>query len=194
MLLQQENLLRQQGDLEERQGNLVNALVNTFRSELLRTKVDVATMWLFERFSKNKFSDTVLNANTLHKLIIIEQLFSSVYAYHTSAQKYKQEIQEQTKQAFSEIEDLLKKVEGQGEDDDENNMMIKKYLRFRKAEFEFYRGYTLSGKERKECFYNAVKDYWSSQDSNNIEVEDTDSTKIVELKLFSLLLIILLSC
>ena len=172
--------------LQQQQGHLAVAFLSSFRSELLKTKTDVATMKIYKNFNSLKLNNDGSNVITLlQKMIIIEQLFAFVYANHTSRQKYGDEIISKANMAINEIESLYN---GDIPGNEFSKNMIEQYLQYRHAELLFYKGYSLSGETKIETYKAAIEKYdasWgfvSSSESGDIKDRDDDET--VEMKLY----------
>ena len=80
----------------------------------------------------------------------IERCFSSVYHLHKSEYSYNTGLLKEANQGLSLSESLLKEDLGD---------FTQKYVYYRIAEFNYYKGYCLKGLERKEAFLKAIKKY-----------------------------------
>ena len=127
--------------------NINNMNKNEFLKELLKSNNDVMSRFFYEKFSQ-------MNANEdiFYKLLLIEQLFAQIYYIHTSDNndflKYLTEKMEE------KINDIL------SSEVQVNNKDITNYLKFRKAEGLFYRGYVLDGEEEiYKAYITAIKIY-----------------------------------
>ena len=188
-------------NLTNQQSSLVTAFMSAFKSELLKTKSDVATLKIYKDFDRMAFDNSNM-AKLLQKMIIVEQLFAFVYANHTSHQKYGYEIISQADMAIAEI-NALQEDPFISSGADKNAYMIARYLEYRHAELLFYKGYALTGDEKTDAYKTAIdlykKSWWlitapkaddiTPPDNNTTSsfcVTNQDAEETVELKLYLL--------
>lgn len=154
-LKESEEKLKKVDEIEpivKRNEKIQNTLFNMFQNELLKTANDEATYWLYNQIiDPNKVNIKDIDS-ILSDLVVIEELFFQVYISHTSVQKNDENTIELSKQANDLIE-KLQKIETLPK-------VIKIYIKYRKAEFEFYCGYSTNDNLQKYlCFINAANQY-----------------------------------
>ena len=121
-------------ELSKESDGLFDSIVFQFRNELLRKKNDPLSLYFYKCFSKkqiNKSPDKYI----IFELLIIEQLFSIVLELHNTSQMEISELKESVNHATKNID----YVKSQSDDSD-----IQLYLRVRKAQFIFYKGYAFT--------------------------------------------------
>lgn len=134
--------------------NISNTLWFLFENEILKTRDDEATLFLYNVFTKKSLEKSQLLIRVLPDLIVIEQLFNQVYVLHDSKQELNQEIQDRGIKGIDRIKRCLQVVEDSGDVD------IIYYLKFRMAEFHFYLGYTTKDLGYVYYYYKTAGDLY----------------------------------
>lgn len=154
-----ETLHKQIEPLSKNAESIDNTLNNLFLEELLKTDQDEASQWFLRRFAEiaNDKRAELLKED-VSKLLMIENKFSLVYGLHTSKQCNNLFLFDEAQNGISEIDKII------GEMDEIKNRtglnLVDTYLKFRRAEFEFYKGYaTENAKKVYDCFRKAAEVY-----------------------------------
>ena len=172
-LRKSEDKLKKVDEIEpivKRNEKIQNTLFNMFQNELLKTANDEATYWLYNQIiDPNKVNIKDIDS-ILSDLVVIEELFSQVYTTHTSVQKNDENTRNRSDQAKAKITVLLEKKS--------LPETIKTYLKYRKAEFEFYCGYaTNDSKIKYSSFNNAAKLYLELAEDFDVTIPKYDEEK-----------------
>lgn len=154
----------------KRNEKIQNTLFNMFQNELLKTANDEATYWLYNQIiDPNKVNIRDIDS-ILSDLVVIEELFFQVYTTHTSVQKNDENTRNLSEQAEAKITVVLEKKS--------LPETIKTYLKYRKAEFEFYRGYaTNDSKIKYSSFNNAADLYLELAEDFDVTIPKYDKEK-----------------
>ncbi len=133
--------------------NVENISKNEFLKELLKTDSDLITKYFYDKFLHIKcFPDVI------YQLLSIEQIFSQIYYMHTSANANAKNVRNETEELDKQIDKTLIYIKQYKEILDLKD--IENYLKFRKAEGLFYRGYVLdSEREIYKAYMSAIKIY-----------------------------------
>lgn len=140
--------------------NISNTLWFLFENELLKTRDDEASLYLYSIFTKKANNKSSVFISTLPDLIVIEQLFNQVYSLHDSKQELNEEINQRGKKGLETIEECFGRIQDNGDKD------IINYLKYRKAELCFYLGYST-----KDLGY--VYDYYKTAGDLYIELHES---------------------
>ncbi len=140
--------------------NISNTLWFLFENELLKTRDDEASLYLYSIFTKKANNKSSVLISTLPDLIVIEQLFNQVYSLHDSKQELNEEINQRGKKGLETIEECFGRIQDKGDKD------IINYLKYRKAELCFYLGYST-----KDLGY--VYDYYKTAGDLYIELHES---------------------
>lgn len=172
-LRKSEDKLKKVDEIEpivKRNEKIQNTLFNMFQNELLKTANDEATYWLYNQIiDPNKVNIKDIDS-ILSDLVVIEELFFQVYTTHTSVQKNDENTRNRSDQAKAKITVLLEKKS--------LPETIKTYLKYRKAEFEFYCGYaTNDSKIKYSSFNNAAKLYLELAEDFDVTIPKYDEEK-----------------
>lgn len=117
-----------------------------FENELIKTIKDRATLYLYNKFSSMNFEEKN-NYNVYYQdMTIIEQFFIRVYETHSSKQLKDIELEYIAEKGIEMIDDIIEK------DSDSIPALFLIYLRYRKAEFNYYLGYIT---EDPQKYYNS---------------------------------------
>lgn len=103
--------------------NIASIAYDTFLQALLRMERDDATAYFYREFSKRGVNDKI-NYYTLTK---IEDLFGQVYNLHNTANHLDEELLQKAEEALEYIAGF-----------ETGDKLVKIYLDFRKAEFNYY--------------------------------------------------------
>ena len=155
-----EVLGRQIEPLAKNAESIDKTLNGLFLERLLKTAQDEASQWFLGKFAEIINDDTraeMLKEN-ISRLINIENKFSLVYGLHTSKQHNDRLLFNEADEAINEINKII------GEKNETESHaglnLVNIYLKFRRAEFEFYKGYaTKNAQEVYDRFRNAAKAY-----------------------------------
>ena len=147
--------------------NISNTLWFLFENELLRTRDDAASLFLYDTFTEKAKDKNTLLISILPDLIVIEQLFNQVYSLHDSKQELNIEINERGKRGLDIINECLESIVDNSDKD------IVNYLKYRKAELCFYLGYTT-----KDLGY--VYDYYKTAGDLYIELHESFNALLPE--------------
>lgn len=130
---------------EERQ-NIYRGL---FLQELMNTNHDAMSRYFYKCFAEYEILETA----DYTKLILIEQYFSQVYTQYSEKTSVKSLL-------LSRIEDGVKQIDAILNLNNENvNLLLEKYLCFRKHEFSFLKGYILGGVQKYETFRSSARGF-----------------------------------
>lgn len=106
-----------------------------FLREILNTESDVLSRYFYREFSAKDFA----TSNELAILMRIEQIFSKVYFLHSSSYFADQVLISQAEQGLL----LLNNINS-------NDSLIQLFLKWKKADFLFYKGYCLKQENKKK--------------------------------------------
>ena len=115
-----------------------------FLREILNTESDVLSRYFYREFSAKDFA----TSNELAILMRIEQIFSKVYFLHSSSYFADQVLISQAEQGLL----LLNNINS-------NDSLIQLFLKWKKADFLFYKGYCLKQENKKNSFLEAIQIY-----------------------------------
>ena len=125
--------------------NIASIAYDTFLQALLHMGNDDATAYFYKEFSKRGVNSSI-NYYTLTR---IEDLFGQTYNLHNTVQHLDTEL-------LQKAEEALDYIEGFATED----RLVKIYLTFRKAEFNYYCGYVAAtAKEQYQYFSEAISLY-----------------------------------
>lgn len=125
--------------------NIESIAYDTFLQALLRMGNDEATAYFYIEFSKHEINSNV----DFYTLTKIEDLFEQVYNLHNTVTHLDAEL-------IQKAEEALEYIEGFCTED----RLVKTYLNYREAEFNYYCGYVRKcAKERYHYFSTAIKLY-----------------------------------
>lgn len=155
-----EVLGRQIEPLAKNAESIDRTLNGLFLEQLLKTAQDEASQWFLGKFAEIVNDDTKAKRlkENISRLINIENKFSLVYGLHTSKQSNDSLLFNEADEAIKEINKII------GEKNETEShaglSLVTTYLKFRRAEFEFYKGYaTENVQEVYDRFRNAAKAY-----------------------------------
>ncbi len=143
-----------------------------FLQELFKTEKDICSRYFYYKFSHFNERDIVIDLELWSLLYQIEQKFVEVYNLHQSIYAEDSVLVKKANTGLSLIEELKHKksidtndlfTEAVGDFASENpDNIIKQFLHFRKAEFNFYKGYVKTNNiETAENFLSSAKTYFS---------------------------------
>ena len=113
-----------------------STLQDLFLEELLKMpEIDITSKYFYKRFSQVKIPEEVLNFFSK-----IEQLFYQVYVLHDAPSNMREILIEKTKQGVMLIE-KAKEIYSGIDCPSDVAKDLEAYLDYRRAEFEFYKGY-----------------------------------------------------
>ncbi len=125
-----------------------------FENELIKTINDRATLFMYNEFSSKDLEEKNSYYTFYPDLIIIEQLFVRIYNTHTSNQLKDKELENIAENGIKRINEII---------NNDNTIipeLILLYLKYRKAEFNYYLGYiTADSQKYYNSFMNAAELY-----------------------------------
>lgn len=123
-----------------------------FENELIKTIKDRATLFLYNEFSSKKLEEKNSYNAYYPDLIIIEQLFIRIYETHSSKQLKDIELENIAEKGIKRIDEIIKNGSTK------IPVLVLIYLRYRKAEFNYYLGYiTADSQKYYNSFTNAAE-------------------------------------
>lgn len=126
--------------------NTQKSLRFMFENELVKTNKDRATLYLYNKFSSIDLVEKN-NYNLYYPdMIIIEQLFIRIYETHSSKQLKDIELEYAAEKGIEMVDDIIEKGSTR------IPKLILIYLRYRKAEFNYYLGYITDDPQK---YYNS---------------------------------------
>ena len=143
---------REVEEMKEELSDIINHMENKnkneFLLELLKTDKDEMSRYYYRKFKEE-------NA-PFSELITVEHMFNEIYSMHSNGSMSKEQIIKETEELENIIEEIL-------ENDNKKSKKVKTrlvidYLKFRKAEGLFYRGYALMDKKEYEQAYKTYDD------------------------------------
>lgn len=123
-----------------------NNYYSFFLQELLKTQLDAGSLYLYEKFD-DFFKDKKSNIVKIPLLMEIEQNFAEVYKLHNN-------VNEPDELLISKANNGLEKIQ-EYESKEHVDGLVKKYLNYRKGEFNYYKGYREKSTEEA---YNILSD------------------------------------
>ena len=123
-----------------------------FENELIKTIKDRATLYLYNQFSTKELEEKTSYNTYYPDLIIIEQLFVRIYETHSSKQLKDIELENIAEKGIEKIDEIIKNC------DAKIPVLVLIYLKYRKAEFNYYLGYiTADPQKYYNSFMNAAE-------------------------------------
>lgn len=123
-----------------------NNYYSFFLQELLKTQLDAGSLYLYEKFD-DFFKDKKSNKVKIPLLMEIEQNFAEVYKLHNNANDADELLITKANNGLEKIQEYESTGQADG--------LVKKYLNYRKGEFNYYKGYREKSTEEA---YNILSD------------------------------------
>ncbi len=123
-----------------------NDYYSSFLQELLKTEIDAGSLYLYGKFNVF-FRDRKSNIVKIPLLMEIEKNFAEVYLLHNNANDADELLISKANNGLEKIQEYESKEQVEG--------LVKKYLNYRKGEFNYYKGYCEKSTEEA---YNILSD------------------------------------
>lgn len=133
-------------EMNIKMAGMQNNYYSFFLQELLKTQLDAGSLYLYEKFD-DFFKDKKSNIVKIPLLMEIEQNFAEVYKLHNN-------VNEPDELLISKANNGLEKIQ-EYESKEHVDGLVKKYLNYRKGEFNYYKGYREKSTEEA---YNILSD------------------------------------
>ncbi len=133
-------------EMNIKMAGMQNNYYSFFLQELLKTQLDAGSLYLYEKFD-DFFKDKKSNIVKIPLLMEIEQNFAEVYKLHNN-------VNEPDELLISKANNGLEKIK-EYESKEHVDGLVKKYLNYRKGEFNYYKGYREKSTEEA---YNILSD------------------------------------
>ncbi len=158
---------------DETQKTTISHYKALFLQELFKTEKDIFSRYFYYKFSPdNDVRDVAEDLEFWSSLYQIEQKFVEVYNLHQSVYAENSVLVNKANTGIFLIEELKREKSIDTDElftesitefkSDNLNFMIKQFLHFRKAEFNFYKGYVkINNIETVENFLSSAKSYFS---------------------------------
>lgn len=137
---------KQSDEMNIKMTGMQNNYYSFFLQELLKTQLDAGSLYLYEKFD-DFFRDKKSNIVKIPLLMEIEQNFAEVYSLHNNANEPDELLISKANKGLEKIQEYESKEQAEG--------LVKKYLNYRKGEFNYYKGYREKSTEEA---YNILSD------------------------------------
>lgn len=134
-------------EMKEELSDIINRMENKnkneFLLELLKTDKDEMSRYYYRKFKEENVS--------FSELITVEHMFNKIYDMHSNGSISEDQIIQETEELEKIIEEILENNNKKSKKN--KTRLVTNYLKFRKAEGLFYRGYALRDKKEHEEAY-----------------------------------------
>lgn len=173
---------KQSDEMNIKMIGMQNNYYSFFLQELLKTQLDAGSLYLYGKFN-DFFRDKKSNIVKIPLLMEIEQNFAEVYTLHNNANEPDELLISKANNGLEKIQEYESKEHVDG--------LVKKYLNYRKGEFNYYKGYREKSTEEAynilsdaiEAFFDFAKEFGIheiSEDEYNIIPDCTwDSVEMI---------------